>query len=137
MSVFVDTSAWYALASSTDQDHPAARSIYAGLVDREEPLLTSSYTIAETMGLMQRRLGWKPLELFAAAIHTVEVVWIDGTLHREAEAILFDRRKRGVTIVDAASFAVMTSRGVEDVFAFDDDFAREGFNILRPDAERS
>lgn len=132
MTVFVDTSAWYALASSSDGDHRAAQAIYAELVDRDEALVTSSYTVAETMGLMQRRLGWRPLELFSAAVRTVDVAWIDEALHREAEAILFARRKRGITIVDAASFAVMTSRGVDTAFAFDDDFAREGFGLLRP-----
>jgi predicted nucleic acid-binding protein len=132
LSVFVDTSAWYALASSSDQDHRAANAIYAELVDTDESLVTSSYTIAETMGLMQRRLGWKPLELFSAAVRTIDVAWIDDALHREAEAILFARRRRGLTIVDAASFAVMTSRGIDRAFAFDDDFDREGFSVLRP-----
>ena len=132
MSVFVDTSAWYALASVSDQDHHAAHAIYAELVERDEALVTSSYTVAETMGLMQRRLGWKPLELFAAAVRTVDVVWIDEALHRQAEATFFARRKRGITIVDAAGFVVMTSRGVDTAFAFDDDFRREGFAVLRP-----
>lgn len=132
MSVFVDTSAWFALASRTDQNHTTAQDIYATLVDSEESLLTSSYTIAETMGLIQRRLGWRPLELFAAAARVIEVVWIEQALHRQAEAILFERRKRGVSIVDAAAFAVMTSRGVQTAFAFDDDFRREGFALLSP-----
>lgn len=78
-----------------------------------------------------RRLGWKPLELFAAAVRTVEVVWIDEALHRQAEEILFGHRKHGITIVDASGFAVMTSRGVDTAFAFDDDFRREEFTVLR------
>lgn len=57
MSVFVDTSAWFALASATDQDHQAARAIYRDLVDRNEVLVTTSYALAETMALIQYRLG--------------------------------------------------------------------------------
>ncbi len=83
------------------------------------------------MGLIQRRLGWSPLELFAAALRVVEVVWVDEFIHRRAEVILFERRKRGISIVDAASFAVMTSRGITTAFAFDDDFRHEGFELLR------
>jgi uncharacterized protein len=135
LSVFVDTSAWYALASESDQDHTAAEQIYAGLIERNEPLVTSSYVLAESMGLIQRRLGWKPLELYAAAMRTMDVVWIDEELHREAETILFARRRRGISIVDAAAFAAMKSRGIETAFAFDDDFEREGFAVLRPQQE--
>lgn len=132
MSVFVDTSAWFALASATDQDHPAARAIYRDLVDHNEELITTSYALAETMGLIQHRLGWKPLGLFAAAARTVEVVWIDGERHREAEELLFARRRRGINIVDTAGFVVMRALDLDAAFAFDDDFAREGFRVLSP-----
>jgi predicted nucleic acid-binding protein len=132
VSVFVDTSAWYALASERDRDHRAAAAVYRELVERKERLLTTSYVLAETMGLIQHRLGWKPLELFAAAARTIDVVWIDGTGHREAETLLFGQRRRAINIVDAASFVVMRALGVEAAFAFDDDFQREGFRLLGP-----
>jgi predicted nucleic acid-binding protein len=132
LSVFVDTSAWYALASVGDQDHRSAQAVYRDLVERKERLVTTSYALAETMGLIQRRLGWRPLELFAAATHTVDVVWIDRTRHREAETLLFARRRRAINIVDAASFVVMKALGIEDAFAFDEDYRREGFHLLKP-----
>lgn len=132
MTVYVDTSAWFALASRTDQDHEAARALYSDLVEGDVELVTCSYVIAETMGLIQHRLGWVSLELFAEAARTVEVVWIDDVRHRQAESILFERRRRGINIVDAAGFAVMRSLGLEVAFAFDDDFRREGFTLLQP-----
>jgi predicted nucleic acid-binding protein len=130
VSVFVDTSAWFALASAGDQDHVAARRTFAELVGRDERLVTTSYVVAETMGLIQHRLGWKPLERFAAAAETCEVAWVDGSRHRAAEELLFQRRKRRVNIVDAASFTVMRELGLEQAFAFDDDFTREGFRVM-------
>lgn len=130
MAVFVDTSAWYALASAGDQDHARARGLYTDLVERGDSLVTTSYVLAETMGLIQHRLGWKPLELFAAAAQTCDVAWIDASRHRAAEELLFGRRRRRFNIVDAASFAVMRELKVESAFAFDDDFAREGFRVL-------
>ena len=132
MSVFVDTSAWYALGSKDDDEHEAARAVYEDLVDRQEPLITTSYVLAETMGLIQRRLGWRALELFAAAAQTIDVVWVDRARHREAEALLFERRRREINIVDAASFTAMRALGIRDAFAFDDDFEREGFRVLKP-----
>ena len=133
--IFVDTSAWYALVSASDQDHQAARAVYAGLVEQGEELVTTSYVLAETMGLIQRRLGWKPLELFAAAAREVDVVWIDRDAHRAAEAALFERRRRGVNLVDAASFVSMRQRGIEVAFAFDEDFAQAGFRLAGREKE--
>lgn len=130
MTVFVDTSAWFALASAGDQDHAAARDAYAALVERGESLVTTSYVLSEAMGLIQHRLGWKPLERFAAAAQTCDIAWVDAPRHRAAEEILFRRRRRHINIVDAASFAVMRELGLDTAFAFDDDFTREGFRVL-------
>lgn len=96
MTVFVDTSACYALVSATDQDHPHARDVYRQLVDRAERLVTTSYVLAESMGLIQHRLGWKPLELFAAAVATWDVTWVDAVRHRAAVAVLSARRRPGI-----------------------------------------
>lgn len=57
MAVFVDTSAWYALGTAGDESHAAARRVYAELIRHGERLITCSYVLAETMGLIQRRLG--------------------------------------------------------------------------------
>ncbi|MBI2401511.1 MAG: hypothetical protein HYW52_05425 [Gemmatimonadetes bacterium] len=118
------------MVSATDRDHAAAREVYTGLVDRDERLVTTSYVLAESMGLIQHRLGWKPLELFAAAVATWEVAWIDEARHLAAQKALFNRRRRAINIVDAASFTVMRELEVETAFAFDDDFQREGFKLL-------
>jgi predicted nucleic acid-binding protein len=130
MATFVDTSAWFALASTDDQDHAAARRAFTQLVERGEPLVITSYVLAETMGLIQHRLGWKPLELFAAVAQTCDVAWVDAPRQRAAEAALFRRRRRRINIVDAASFTVMRELALDTAFAFDDDFAREGFKVL-------
>lgn len=126
----MDTSAWFALASAGDQDHASARATYQDLVARDQRLVTTSYVLAETMGLIQHRLGWKPLELFAAAAQTCDVAWVDAPRHQAAEEVLFRRRRRGINIVDAASFAVMREFKLDTAFAFDADFAREGFQVV-------
>lgn len=104
--------------------------MYTDLVERHEHLLTTSYVLAESMGLIQHRLGWRPLELFATAAATWDVAWIDGARHRKAEEGLFAHRRRAINIVDAASFAVMRELEIEAAFAFDNDFRREGFELL-------
>lgn len=64
----------------------------------------------------------------------MDVVWIDEARHRDAEELLFARRRRGINALDAAAFVVMRGLGLEVAFAFDDDFAREGFRVLSPSA---
>lgn len=133
MTVFLDTSACFAFTAATDQHHSAARATFSQLVGRDERLVTTSYALAETLGLIQRRLGWEPLERFVSTAATFDVVWIDAPRHRAAEAALFARRRRQINIVDAASFVVMRELGIDTAFAFDDDFGREGFRVIGPD----
>jgi predicted nucleic acid-binding protein len=134
VTVFVDTSACLAFTAASDKDHAAARTIYGDLVQRDERLVTTSYVLAEAMGLIQHRLGWEPLQRFAATAATFDVAWIDASRHRAAEQVLFGLHRRRVNIVDAASFVVMREMGISTAFAFDPDFAQEGFRVIGPGA---
>jgi len=129
--VFVDRSAFLALANRLDQDHASAASIYPALIERRADLLTSSYVVAESMALIQRRLGWEPLVAFSEALETAfDVVWVDRSLHVEARQLLFRRRRRAINIVDAVSMTLTRQLALDALFAFDDDFVREGFRVL-------
>ncbi len=55
--------------------------------------------------------------------------WITARDHREAVELLARRGKRGLSLVDCASFVVMRRLGVEEALAFDPDFPREGFTL--------
>jgi len=46
MKTFVDTSAFYALADTTDRHHSVARKIYEELIGKEE-LITTDYVLLE------------------------------------------------------------------------------------------
>lgn len=136
MRVFVDTSAFLALANRLDNDHATAARIYPALIDRRVDLLTSSYVVAESMALIQRRLGWAPLVAFSEALEAAfHVVWVDQSLHVEAQRFLFRRRRRAINIVDAVSMTVARQLALDALFAFDDDFIHEGFRVLSDPAE--
>ena len=53
-SVLVDTSAFYALISATDEFHGRARAAYERLLDRDQGLWSTSYVIVETIALVHR-----------------------------------------------------------------------------------
>ena len=57
--VLVDTSAFFALCSASDLFHSKASLAYERLIDREQELWTTSYTLVETIALLHRRLSFE------------------------------------------------------------------------------
>lgn len=128
--IFLDTSAIYALADRADANHGRAKARFAGLIRADETFLTHSYVLVEAMVLIQHRLGLAATLAFARDAEAFEVEWVDGRLHKEAVAQLIAHGRRRVSVVDEVSFLVMRTRGVRTAFAFDRDFAAEGFDVV-------
>ncbi len=131
--IFVDTSAAYALADRRDRFHELARSRFGAALESRRPLVTHSYVLAESMALLQARLGQEVAIAFAADAAQFEVEWIGPELHREAVAALGQGRR--ISFVDQVSFLFMRRRGIEEALAFDRDFVRAGFRIFGAPAE--
>jgi len=129
MKVFTDTSAFYALASATDEFHQQARIIYEKLLhDEETEFLTSSYVLVESFALIHHRLGFDVLREFVTSIEGIfDVIWVDEKLHRRAWQLL--QRKPKVSFVDCTSFLIIRKERAY-VFAFDEDFPREKLPML-------
>ncbi|MGD8331473.1 MAG: PIN domain-containing protein [Acidobacteriota bacterium] len=131
--IFVDTSAIYALLDRSDACHPQAAAIWAHLVDKRETLLTTNYVVLECFALTQSRLGMAAARRFNDDLLPVlETVWIDRDEHTAAVETILSADRRGLSLVDATSFRVMRRRDLRRAFAFDDDFARQGFDLLAP-----
>ena len=129
MTLYVDTSAFYAAADTSDRSHERAKEVLrAG-----EPLVTSDHVLAESWLLLRNRLGrpaanafWEAVRAGAAAVEHVgpadlEVAW---TIATEFEAQDF-------SLVDMTSFAVMQRIGVLRAASLDDDFAIYRFGRRR------
>lgn len=130
MTIFVDTSAWYALLDRADPNHASAAERWRRVVGTES-LVTHNYVVVETTALVQRRLGVAAVDAFVhdlAAPVTVE--WVDDVLHDRAVASLLAARRRHVSLVDWTSFELMRHRSITTAFAFDDDFSDQGFAVL-------
>lgn len=129
--VFVDTSALYAVLDRDDRHHEEAVAIWGRLVEEARPLTTHSYVLVEAFALMQRRLG--PVAAKALqndVLPLLDVIWVDEELHRAATEALLASASRTVSLVDWASFAAMRDRDLRVAFAFDNDFAAQGFDTL-------
>jgi predicted nucleic acid-binding protein len=132
MSTYIDSSAFLAVIDADDRYHPSAISAWQRLLDREEPLVISSYTLIETIAVMHRRLGTQTVRRFLEEIlPAVEVVWADVTDHKTAVLDMLVRSgKSGPSIVDCMSFHVIRQRQIGDVFTYDKHFQGHGFNLI-------
>ncbi len=137
MSLFVDTSIWYAAADSSDKSNTQAKDILSG----GEPLVTSDHVLIETWTLIHHRLGSRASERFWRALRdgvaTIETV---GAADMEAAwQIGLAWRDQDFSIVDRTSFAVMCRLGIERAASLDDHFAvfrfgpkrRRAFTVVR------
>ncbi len=131
MSLFIDTSALYALLDGDEPRHMKVVAAWRAVTEGGRILFTSNYVLVETFALLQRRLGLEAVQGFADAfVPLLQTVWVDEELHAAAAASLFTAAQRRLSLVDCASFELMRRLGLTDVLALDTDFARQGFNLL-------
>jgi len=129
LSLFVDTSAWYAAADRADRCHGRARELL-GTNDR---LITTDHVLVETWLLLRHRISreaserfWGGLRAGVAALEPVgpadlEIAWRVGEVFADQD----------FSLVDRTSFAVMQRLGLHQVVSFDDDFAVYRFGSQR------
>lgn len=132
--VFVDTSALYAIHDRDDTRHEDAAATWTQLLDELEHGITRCRThssvIVEVTALVQRRLGIDALrDLYHATLAVIDITWVDEALHSRAVAATLAAGRREVSLVDWTSFELMRSSGIRTAFAFDDDFAAQGFDL--------
>lgn len=130
MTVFVDTSALFALCDPGDRESASARR-YA---DESFPVrdhVTHRYVEVETVSLVQARLGMAVVRtLIEDILPAIRVQAVDGHVHDAALADLLASDSRAVSLVDRVSFELMRRGRIETAFAFDGDFGRAGFDTV-------
>ncbi len=131
MSLFVDTSAFFAVLDGSDLHHPKARQIWKNLIESSEDLISTSYVLVETFALVQSRLGMEAVRCFDEDIlPVVKVHWISESDHRASVSALLIAGRRQLSLVDCVSFTVMRQLQIRRTFAFDTDFVDQGFETL-------
>jgi predicted nucleic acid-binding protein len=129
--VFVDTSALYAALDKGSPGHREVLGCLAELARQGTGLVTTSYVLVETGILVRKRLGPKAFRaLGASAERIMEILWVDGDLHRRAWARASKSGKKGPGLVDWVSFIVMRDQSITTALTLDAHFARQGFETL-------
>jgi len=137
MSLFVDTSIWYAAADLSDLSNANAKVV----LNSGEPLVITDHILIETWTLIRYRLGraaaerfWEGIRSGVASVEPVgladlEAAWQIGVSWPDQE----------FSIVDCTSFAVMRRLGMTRAASLDGHFAvfrfgpqrRQAFSIFR------
>ena len=122
MSVFVDTSAWYAAADVSDVHH---RRAVERLSEFSKNLLTSDHVLIETWFLAANRLGINVAETLISAIPAgrarVEASTIaDLVIAAQIHEAFADQQ---FSIVDRTSWSIMQRLGVHEAISFDRDYS--------------
>lgn len=137
MSLFVDTSVWYAAADSGDASNDRAKAILSS----GDPLVTTDHVLVETWTLLRWRIHRGAAEAFwnglRSGVATMEIV---GPADLQAAwAMDRDFPDQDFSLVDRTSFAVMERLGLERAASFDSGFAvyrwgprrNRAFEVLR------
>ena len=127
--VFVDTSAYYALADARDDNHVIAVAALQRLSRERNDLYTSNFVIAETHTLILNRLGRDIAEQALDRLHASATRVIRAFERDEARArqIIHQHRDSEYSLVDAISFAIMERMHVRKGWTYDRHFQQFGF----------
>ena len=136
--IFADTAGWGHLVDPTQTRHIQAASLYRMGRQQGRKFITTNYILTELVALLTSplRIPRPAIIGFINSLKTspyVEIVHIDATLDEQAWHLLSQRQDKEWSLVDCASFVLMTQRGLLEAFTTDEHFEQAGFvRLLKP-----
>jgi predicted nucleic acid-binding protein len=130
--LFADTSGLGTLADPTQHYHSVAASLYRTARNQNRRIVTTNYVLAELVALLISPLRFPRTSIVAflddlKSSPYIEVVHVDAVLDEEAWQLLKSRQDKDWSLVDCASFTIMTRRGITEASTTDHHFEQAGF----------
>jgi uncharacterized protein len=131
--VFVDTSAWAALADKADSNHERAL-LFQDEIAGQCQFLVTDYVLDELYTLLLMNVGYANAISFKRDLDVLrragllQVIWTSEDLADEAWRVFeqFNVDKQW-SFTDCVSYVVMKQQGITEAFAFDRHFEQMGF----------
>ena len=130
--IYIDTGAFLARYLSKDQYHRQARDFWDIIRKKNEKCVTSNFVLDETFTLLGRRAGYS----FAAqraknmyASESLSILRPDQEIELKAIAFFEKYSDHRLSFTDCVSFALMKTKKIKRIFAFDQHFRLAGFQI--------
>lgn len=131
MSIYIDTSAFFAILDSGDKFHKESKDTFLRLIGDKEIFHSSNYITIETIVLVQNRLGLDAVRAFQDDIvPIINIHWVDERIHNIAVSSLLIARRKNISFIDYTSFELMRLLGLKKVFTFDKHFKEQSFKLL-------
>jgi len=134
MLLFVDTSAFYAIEDTSDENHKSAIDYREQIRYNENiQLITSSYIINEALTLMKDRLGYDSAIKFGRKVRDskiIRIIHIAQELEEKGWKLFVKYKDKEFSFTDCVSFALMERYNTTKAFAFDKHFEQYGFQRL-------
>lgn len=135
--LFVDTSAWAAIADASDDQHNVALAYQAQIAGRYR-LVVTNYILDELYTLLLMNVGYIQTITFKRRLDqliqggSIEVVWVSEQIADQSWQVFeqFNVDKLW-SFTDCVSYIVMQNHNISEVFSFDRHFSQMGF-IRRP-----
>lgn len=130
MSVFVDTSAVLAISDGDDENHDWAGRTWKSLLEDTLTLSTTNYVVVETISVMHRRFGIPAVRRFCEELlPALGVIWVDQESHDRGVRSVIGGGRRGPSLVDHVSFNTIAEHQIAQVFAYDQHFTEQGYEL--------
>jgi predicted nucleic acid-binding protein len=120
VTIYVDSSAWYAAIDRDDVDHTRA----VVVLDTDEPKVSSDHVLLETWRLLAHRVGWTIADNFWQAM-LGDAAHVEIVGRGDLDAALEVRQRfddQSFSLADCTSFVVMERLRLDRVATYDDDF---------------
>lgn len=131
MNVFVDTSAFLAVLDRSDDRHAAAKRTWLETLGGEVNLVCHNYILVETSAVLARRIGMEAVRSFERDIVPIlKLVWVTRDIHEAAVGAHLAAGRRGLSLVDCASFEIMRRAGIGTAFVYDPHFGEFGCDLI-------
>lgn len=131
--IFVDTSAWDAIADAGDPNHEMALLFNDEIADRCQ-LVVTNYVLDELYTLLLMNIGYQRTVDFKRKLDVLAqegilmIIWVSEDVATEAwnafEQFNVDKQW---SFTDCVSYVVMKQREITEAFGFDHHFAQMGF----------
>jgi predicted nucleic acid-binding protein len=130
--LFVDTSAFFALANLADRHHAEAVDAFAARIENDD-FKTSDHVVVETWCLLRSRLGRRAAMAFWDGFDDdlVTISNVEAADLRRAREIAQQWSDQTFSIVDCTSFALIERLDIRRAFAFDQHFRTVRFGRRR------
>jgi uncharacterized protein len=130
--LFVDASAYFAVAIAQDASHQQALRLLEVVTNQRLWQLTTNYIVAETHALLLSRRSREVAARFLTEIDQspTTIVRVSHRDEHRARAIIYQYDDKSFSLTDATSFAVMERLRIPVAFSFDRNFAQYGFQLL-------